>query len=196
MIRLFDILFSLLALIVLSPVFLMIILFIKLGSKGPAFYKQVRIGLHGKEFTLLKFRSMHINADKLGLLTVGGRDPRITSAGYFIRKYKLDELPQLWNVLIGDMSIVGPRPEVKKYVDLYTPQQREILNVRPGITDMASIIFKNENEILDKQTDPESYYIHHIMPEKIRLNYIYIQRPNIINYFRIILLTAKNIFIR
>lgn len=196
MIRLFDILFSLLALIVLSPVFLMIILFIKLGSKGPAFYKQARIGLHGKEFTLLKFRSMHINADKLGLLTVGGRDPRITSAGYFIRKYKLDELPQLWNVLIGDMSIVGPRPEVKKYVDLYTPQQREILNVRPGITDIASIMFKNENEILDKQADPESYYIQHIMPEKIRLNYIYIQRPNIINYFRIILLTAKNIFIR
>lgn len=196
MIRLFDILFSLLALIVLSPVFLMIILFIKLGSKGPAFYKQVRIGLHGKEFTLLKFRSMHINADKLGLLTVGGRDPRITTAGYFIRKYKLDELPQLWNVLIGDMSIVGPRPEVKKYVDLYTPQQREVLNVRPGITDMASIMFKNENEILDKQADPENYYIHYIMPEKIRLNYIYIQRPNIINYFRIILLTAKNIFIR
>lgn len=196
MIRLLDILFAMMALVVLSPVFFIIALCIKFNSKGPVFYKQVRIGKSSEEFRLLKFRSMHVNADRLGLLTVGGRDPRITSVGYFIRKYKLDELPQLWNVLVGEMSLVGPRPEVKKYVDLYTPEQRQILNVRPGITDMASIKFRNENEILDKQPDPERYYIEHVMPEKINLNYIFIKQPTVASYFRIIFLTIRNIFIK
>lgn len=194
MTRLLDIIFSLLGVIILSPFFILLSLWVKLDSKGPVFYRQKRIGRGGEEFSLLKFRSMHVDADKKGLLTVGGRDPRITRSGYILRKFKLDELPQLFNVLAGDMSVVGPRPEVKKYVDLYNDEQRKVLSVRPGITDMASIEFSNENEILEKQADPEQYYIDHIMPEKIRLNQQYIQSPTVGNYFRIILLTAKKIF--
>jgi lipopolysaccharide/colanic/teichoic acid biosynthesis glycosyltransferase len=194
MIRFFDVLFSFLGLLILSPIVFILALCIKFTSKGPVFYKQQRVGRYGKTFTLLKFRSMYIGSDKKGLLTVGGRDPRITPIGYFIRKYKLDELPQLWNVFVGEMSIVGPRPEVAKYVDLYNDEQRKILNARPGITDMASIKFSNENEILDKQPDPERYYIEQVMPEKITLNYIFIQRPTIRKYFTIIFLTAKKIF--
>lgn len=194
MTRLLDIIFSLLGVIILSPFFILLSLWVKLDSKGPVFYRQKRIGRGGEEFFLLKFRSMHVDADKKGLLTVGGRDPRITRSGYILRKFKLDELPQLFNVLAGDMSVVGPRPEVKKYVDLYNDEQRKVLSVRPGITDMASIEFSNENEILEQQADPEQYYIDHIMPEKIRLNQQYIQSPTVGNYFRIILLTAKKIF--
>jgi len=193
MIRLLDITLSFLGLLILSPVLLIIAIAIKLNSNGHAVYKQQRVGKLGKEFTLYKFRSMRIHADKLGLLTVGGRDSRITSVGLFIRKYKLDELPQLWNVLRGDMSIVGPRPEVKKYVDLYTAEQKQILNVRPGITDMASIKYKNENEVLKQQSDPEKYYIEHIMPEKIALNKSFITNPNIFNYIKIIFLTVIGI---
>ncbi len=132
---------------------------------------------------------MRINADKAGLLTVGGRDSRITNAGYYLRKYKLDELPQLINVLKGDMSLVGPRPEVRRYVDLYTPEQQKVLAVRPGITDMASIAYKNENEILARSQDPEQTYIREIMPEKIKLNMVFIQNPSLRNYFHIILKT-------
>lgn len=194
MTRLLDIIFALFGVIILSPFFILLSLWVKLDSKGPVFYRQKRIGRGGSEFSLLKFRSMHVDADKKGLLTVGGRDPRITRSGYILRKFKLDELPQLFNVLGGDMSLVGPRPEVKKYVDLYNDEQRKVLTVRPGITDMASIEFSNENEILEKQANPEQYYIDHIMPEKIRLNQQYIQSPTVGNYFRIILLTAKKIF--
>lgn len=194
MTRLLDIIFALFGVIILSPFFILLSLWVKLDSKGPVLYKQKRIGRGGEEFSLLKFRSMHVDADKKGLLTVGGRDPRITRSGFILRKFKLDELPQLFNVLAGDMSLVGPRPEVKKYVDLYTEEQRKVLSVRPGITDMASIEFSNENEILEQQTDPEQYYIDHIMPEKIRLNQQYIQAPTVGNYFRIILLTVKKIF--
>lgn len=194
MTRLLDIIFALFGVIILSPFFILLSLWVKLDSKGPVLYKQKRIGRGGEEFSLLKFRSMHVDADKKGLLTVGGRDPRITRSGFILRKFKLDELPQLFNVLAGNMSLVGPRPEVKKYVDLYTDEQRKILSVRPGITDMASIEFSNENEILEQQVDPEQYYIDHIMPEKIRLNKQYIQAPTVGNYFRIILLTVKKIF--
>lgn len=194
MTRLLDIIFAMFGVIILSPFFILLSLWVKLDSKGPVLYKQKRIGCGGEEFSLLKFRSMHVDADKKGLLTVGGRDPRITRSGFILRKFKLDELPQLFNVLAGDMSLVGPRPEVKKYVDLYTDEQRKILSVRPGITDMASIEFSNENEILEQQADPEQYYIDHIMPEKIRLNQQYIQAPTVGNYFRIILLTVKKIF--
>ena len=194
MTRLLDIIFAMFGVIILSPFFILLSLWVKLDSKGPVLYKQKRIGRGGEEFSLLKFRSMHVDADKKGLLTVGGRDPRITRSGFILRKFKLDELPQLFNVLAGDMSLVGPRPEVKKYVDLYTEEQRKILSVRPGITDMASIEFSNENEILEQQADPEQYYIDHIMPEKIRLNQQYIQAPTVGNYFRIILLTVKKIF--
>jgi len=195
MIRFFDVLFSFVGLILLSPVFLLIALIIRLSSRGPVFYRQERIGLHGKPFRLYKFRSMYTDADKRGLpITVGARDPRITGAGYFLRKYKLDELPQLLNVLKGEMSLVGPRPEVKKYVDLYTDAQRKVLDVRPGITDLASISFRDENALLQQYPDPEKAYIEIVMPEKIRLNMAFINAPTPGAYFKIIFRTIKSIF--
>lgn len=194
MTRLLDLIFSLMGLIILSPLFLIIAIVNMLLAPGPVFYVQTRIGRNGKEFRMFKFRSMYVDADKRGLLiTTSERDPRITPIGFFLRKYKLDELPQLWNVLIGDMSIVGPRPEVKKYVDLYTPEQRQVLNVRPGITDTASLIFRNENEILSQQPNPEQYYIEVIMPEKIRLNQSFIANPTLTNYLKIIINTIRKI---
>lgn len=189
MIRFLDILFSFLGLLLLSPLFLIISIWIKFDSQGPIFYCQERVGLGRVDFSLFKFRSMRPDSDKLGLLTVGGRDPRITNSGYFIRKYKLDELPQLLNVLIGDMSLVGPRPEVKKFVELYSSEQLKVLQVRPGITDEASIIFKNENEILAKSVDPERTYIDEIMPAKLELNLAFIRSKTLQNYFSIIIRT-------
>ncbi len=189
MLRILDFVFSLLGLIILSPFFLFLAIWIKLDSYGSVFYFQKRVGRNNIEFGLYKFRSMKTDADKLGLLTVGGRDPRITNSGYFIRKYKLDELPQLFNVLIGDMSLVGPRPEVRKYVNYYSTKQLEILNIRPGITDLASIKYKNENEILGKSIDPEKTYIEEIMPHKLQLNREFIENPTIIKYFTIIFRT-------
>ncbi|HRG54096.1 MAG TPA: sugar transferase, partial [Bacteroidia bacterium] len=172
--RLFDIFFSLVGIIILIPFFLLISLLIIFDSKGGIFYRQVRVGKNGTDFYLFKFRSMRTDADKKGLLTVGGRDPRITRMGYYIRKYKIDELPQLLNVLLGDMSLVGPRPEVRKYVNLYNAQQMLVLSVQPGITDYASIEYSNENEILGKALDPEKTYIEEIMPAKLQLNLKYI----------------------
>jgi lipopolysaccharide/colanic/teichoic acid biosynthesis glycosyltransferase len=189
MLRFLDILFSFLGLIVLSPLLILLCLWVKFDSAGPIFYIQKRVGLNGKDFNLFKFRSMRVNADKLGLLTVGGRDPRITNSGFYIRKYKMDELPQLFNVLVGEMSLVGPRPEVRKYVDLYDKEQLKVLSVRPGITDEASIAFRNENEILALSKDPEQTYINEIMPEKIKLNQKFISNPSLSNYFRIIIRT-------
>ena len=187
LIRYFDVIFSILGLILLSWLFLIIFILIKLDSKGPIFYFQERIGKDGIPFKLFKLRSMYVDADKRGLqITVGKRDPRITRVGYFIRKYKIDELVQLVNVIKGEMSLVGPRPEVKKYVDLYTPEQRIVLSVKPGITDYASIKFRNENELLEGQPDPEKFYIEKIMPEKIELNKIYMYNSNLISYFKII----------
>lgn len=172
--RLFDIVASGLGLIVLSPLFLVLAIWIKLDSKGPVFYRQVRVGLNNKDFRIFKFRSMRVGADKGSLVTIGGRDPRVTRSGYWIRKFKLDELPQLINVFVGDMSLVGPRPEVRHYVDYYTPEQMHVLDVRPGITDSASIKFRNENELMEKAEDPEKYYIEVIMQEKIRLYLDYV----------------------
>lgn len=192
-IRFFDFILSFIGLIILAPVFVILAIWIKLDSKGGVFYKQIRIGQNGKEFGLFKFRSMMVNADKKGLITVGGRDPRITRSGYFIRKYKLDELPQLINVLIGEMSLVGPRPEVGKYVGLYNNEQRQILSVKPGITDYASIEYMDENEILGKSSDPEKVYIEKIMPEKIQYNMKYIQNKSLLEYFKIIFLTILKI---
>ena len=189
MLRILDFIFSFLGLLILSPFFLFLAIWIKLDSKGSVFYIQKRVGRNNIEFGLYKFRSMKPDADKQGLLTVGGRDPRITNSGYFIRKYKLDELPQLFNVLIGDMSLVGPRPEVRKYVNYYSTKQLEILNIRPGITDLASIKYKNENEILGKSIDPEKTYIQEIMPHKLELNREFIENPTIIKYFTIIFRT-------
>lgn len=176
--RLFDIIASGLGLIVLSPLFLIIAIWIKLDSKGPVFYRQVRVGLKNKDFRIFKFRSMRVGADKGSLVTIGGHDPRITSSGYFIRKFKFDELPQLINVLVGDMSLVGPRPEVRHYVDYWTPEQMHVLDVRPGITDPASIKFRNENELMEKAEDPEKYYNEVIMQEKIKLYLEYVEKHN------------------
>ena len=193
MTRLFDIIFSALGLIILSPLLLIIWLLIVLESRGGGFYTQERIGKDGVPFRLYKFRSMRPDSDKGSLITIGGHDSRITRSGYFIRKYKLDELPQLWNVLKGDMSLVGPRPEVRRYVDLYTPEQRVVLRVGPGITDYASIEYADENDILGKADDPERTYIEQIMPEKIRYNLKYINHPTVGEYFKIIFLTFKKI---
>jgi lipopolysaccharide/colanic/teichoic acid biosynthesis glycosyltransferase len=184
--RIFDIFISLFALIILFPIFILLSVAIVIESKGGVFYRQIRIGKNGREFQLIKFRSMFIDADKKGLLTVGGRDNRITKVGYFIRKYKLDELPQLLNVLRGDMSLVGPRPEVKKYVDLYTPSQRKVLSVRPGITDPASLKFRNENDLLAKADNPEEFYIKKIMPEKLNISIDYIQKQNFFSDLKVI----------
>ena len=153
--RLFDILCSLTGIFLLTPVFILIALAIIVNSGTPVLYFQVRVGKGNKDFKLFKFRTMYSDAEKKGLLTVGGRDPRITPVGYYLRKFKLDELPQLFNVLIGDMSLVGPRPEVRKYVEMYTPLQKQVLNVKPGITDYASLEYINENELLAKSNDPE-----------------------------------------
>ena len=195
MIRLLDMVASACGLMVLSPLFLILAIWIKLDSKGPVFYKQVRVGKDGVDFHLYKFRSMRVGADKKGLITVGGKDNRITQVGYFIRKYKLDELPQLLNVLKGDMSLVGPRPEVRKYVDLYTEEQRKVLSVRPGITDYASIEYVDENEILGKAEDPDRTYIEVIMPDKIKYNMKYINNCSVYEYLKVIFLTFKSIVV-
>lgn len=172
--RIFDIVASGLGLIVLSPLFLILAVWIKLDSRGPVFYRQVRVGRNNKDFRIFKFRSMRVGSDKGSLVTIGGHDPRITRSGYFIRKFKFDELPQLINVFIGDMSLVGPRPEVRHYVDYWTPEQMHVLDVRPGITDPASIKFRNENELMEQAEDPEKYYIEVIMQEKLKLYLEYV----------------------
>ena len=192
MIRFLDISLSLLGLVILAPVFVLIAIRIKIDSRGTVFFRQIRVGKNGKDFKLFKFRTMRLDADRGGLLTVGGRDSRITPVGYYLRKYKIDELPQLWNVLVGEMSLVGPRPEVRKYVNFYTEDQRKILEVRPGITDLASIKYKYENEILSKSGDAEHTYISQIMPDKIKLNMDYINNPGVLKYFQIIVKTFYN----
>lgn len=176
--RLFDIVASGLGLIVLCPLFLILAIWIKMDSKGPVFYRQVRVGRYNKDFRIFKFRSMRVGADKGSLVTIGGRDPRVTKSGYWIRKFKLDELPQLINVFIGNMSLVGPRPEVRHYVDYWTPEQMHVLDVRPGITDPASIKFRNENELMEKAEAPEKYYIEVIMQDKIKLYLEYVEKHN------------------
>ena len=193
MIRFFDIIFSALGLVVLAPVFAVISLKIRLGSKGGSFYIQERIGKDGKAFGLYKFRTMRIGADNEGLLTVGEHDQRITRIGHFLRKTKMDELPQLLNVLKGEMSLVGPRPEVRKYVELYTEAQRKVLSVRPGITDYASIEYVNENELMSQADDPERTYIEKVMPDKIKLNMRYLEHYTVSEYFKIIFLTLIKI---
>ena len=190
--RIFDIISSLFGLILLSPFMIIIAILIKLDSKGPIFFKQVRVTKNGREFKIFKYRTMRVGSDKYSQITVG-KDSRITKVGDFLRKYKLDEIPQLINVLIGDMSLVGPRPEVPKYVALYTEEQREILKVRAGITDYASIEFSNENDILANEADPEKAYIEKIMPRKIKLNKKYLSEISVMTDIKIILLTIKKI---
>lgn len=191
--RVFDIFFSIFALLVFLPFGIILAAVILIESRGGVFYKQERIGQFGKPFYLFKFRTMRIGSDKAGLLTVGMNDRRITKSGIFIRKYKLDEMPQFFNVLMGAMSIVGPRPEVKKYVDLYTEDQRRILNVKPGITDYASLEYFKENEILGKAENPEEAYINKVMPDKIRINQKYLAHQGLIQDIKIIAKTCWRI---
>ncbi len=191
--RFIDIVASGLGLLVLSPIFFILAVWIKLDSKGPVFYRQVRVGKNNKDFRIYKFRSMRVGADKGSLITIGGRDPRVTVSGYYIRKYKLDELAQLINVFIGDMSLVGPRPEVRRYVNLYDEKQKKVLTVRPGITDYASIEYMDENVLLERSDNPDKTYIEEIMPAKIRLNMQYINNSTLIEYFKIIFLTIFKI---
>ena len=189
--RLFDVIASGFGLIVLSPIFLVLAIWIKMDSEGPVFYRQVRVGFKNKDFRIFKFRSMRVGADKGSLVTIGGHDPRVTRSGYFIRKFKFDELPQLINVFVGDMSLVGPRPEVRHYVDYWTPEQMHVLDVRPGITDPASIKFRNENELMEQAEDPEKYYIEVIMQEKIKLYLEYVEKNSFLYDFGLILKTFK-----
>lgn len=196
--RFFDIVASSCGLLVLSPIFLILAIWIKLDSNGPVFYRQVRVGRKNKDFRIFKFRSMRVGSDKGSLVTIGGRDPRVTRSGYFIRKFKFDELPQLINVFIGDMSLVGPRPEVRHYVNYWTSEQMHVLDVRPGITDPASIKFRNENALLEKAEDPERYYIEVVMQEKIKLYLEYVKKHHfwydielIFQTFRVIVTERK-----
>ena len=187
--RVMDIAISAAALCVLWPVFLLIALAIVIDDPGPVFYRQVRVGRGGRPFRIFKFRTMVVDADKKGLSITVGRDSRITRVGAFLRKTKLDELAQLLNVLCGQMSFVGPRPEVPRYVELYTPYQRQVLLVRPGITDYASIAYRNENDLLAGADDPEKMYIETIMPDKIELNMKYLREISPLADIRLILST-------
>ncbi len=187
--RAFDIVASGLGLLVLSPLFLIVAIWIKLDSPGPVFFRQVRVGRYNKDFRIFKFRTMRTGSDKGSQLTIGGRDPRVTRAGYWLRKFKIDELPQLINVFVGDMSLVGPRPEVRRYVDLYTPEQMHVLDVRPGITDAASIKFRNESEFLKQVDDPEKHYVEVLMPMKLDLYLQYVNYHSFKGDIRLILET-------
>lgn len=191
--RLFDIVFSLLGLILLLPLLLVIALILTLESKGSVFYKQVRVGKGNSDFKIFKFRTMFIGSDKKGLLTVGDRDPRVTNTGFFLRKYKLDELPQLINVILGSMSFVGPRPEVRHYVNYYSADDMQILFVKPGITDYASIVFRDEAELLKTAKNPEELYINTILPQKIALNKKYIECAGLLVDLKIIFKTIQTI---
>lgn len=192
--RAFDIVVSAVALLVLSPVLLILGLAVALSSPGGAFFRQVRVGRAGKEFRLFKFRTMRPGSEALGQITVGGRDPRITGIGYFLRKSKMDELPQLINVLLGDMSLVGPRPEVPRYVALYSAEQRMVLNVRPGITSAASIAYMDENEILGRSADPHRAYVEEVMPAKLALDLDYVKNRSFVLDVSIILRTFTGLF--
>ncbi|MGN0226607.1 MAG: sugar transferase [Paludibacteraceae bacterium] len=189
LIRIIDILASGIGLLLLSPIFIIVAIWIVIDNPGPVFYRQQRVGLNGKDFGLWKFRSMRVGSDKGSLITIGDHDSRITHAGYYIRKYKLDELPQLFNVFVGEMSLVGPRPEVRKYVDTYTLDQQKVLSVRPGITDYASIEYIDENKLLAQSSNPDKTYIEEIIPAKIALNMRYIEHQTVSEYFKIIFLT-------
>ena len=187
--RIFDVFFSVAGLLFLTPFFLLLAILIKLSDAGPVFFRQMRIGQWGKPFYILKFRTMVVNAEKMGLSVTKDGDPRITRIGRIMRKTKLDELPQLWNVLRGDMSFVGPRPEVARYVEKYSTAQRQVLELKPGITDLASIEFRNEEELLLEAPDTEKFYLEHCVPRKIELNLAYARGANLWEDVKIILLT-------
>ena len=191
---LFDRIAALVGIIILLPLLLVTAIWVMVDSKGGAFFVQTRVGKNGRHFGLLKFRTMRPLSEQSGKLTVGSEDPRVTKAGINIRKYKVDELPQLFNVFIGDMSFVGPRPEVPEYVARYSPEQRQVLVVRPGITDDASLAYFNENELLSKSANPEKTYLEEIMPAKIELNLTYLKRRTFLSDIGVILRTLGRIF--
>ena len=191
--RFFDITSSLIVLTIGLPFFIIISLLIALDSKGGVFFIQQRVGKHNKDFGLFKFRTMRRGSEKAGQITVGGKDPRITKTGYLLRKFKLDEFPQLLNVILGDMSIIGPRPEVRRYVDIYSKEQLKVLAVRPGLSDFASIEYINENELLGKSENPEKTYIEEIMPAKLKLNLKYIQQKSFSTDIKLIFKTIGKI---
>ena len=194
MIRFLDVLLSGIGLVFLSPVLVLISLAIALESRGGVFFAQVRVGQEGRPFHLLKFRTMRPASERQGQLTIGNKDPRITRAGGILRRYKLDELPQLVNVLIGDMSLVGPWPEVPKYVALYTEEQRRVLSVKPGITDRASLEYFEENELLARSENPERTYVLEVMPHKLALNMDFVDHPTLAAYFSVIARTVLRVF--
>ena len=187
--RIFDFICSTLGLIILSPILIAIAIKIKIDDRGPVFFKQIRVGEKNKEFEILKFRTMVVDAEKLGRQITIGNDSRITKIGAFLRKYKFDELPQLINVFKGDMSLVGPRPEVPRYVKLYNQEQKKVLEVKPGITDLASIRYRDENDLLGEAENPDDFYINTIMPDKLALNLEYINKNNVFFDIYIILKT-------
>lgn len=192
--RIFDIVLACFSILLLSPLFLIIGIWIMIDSGGGIIYSQLRVGRGNRDFRMYKFRTMKPGADTRGLLTVGGQDPRITRAGRRLRKAKLDELPQLFNILKGNMSFVGPRPEVRKYVDLYSVEQKEVLKVRPGLTDYASLRYIDESELLAASPNPESTYISEVMPAKLELNMKYIRERSLARDIKIIIMTAGSIF--
>lgn len=187
--RLFDLFWATLGLILLWPLFLLIALGIKLEDGGPVFYRQERVGQGGQPFRIWKFRTMVVRADQLGLPLTVGQDPRVTGVGHWLRRFKLDELPQLLNVFVGEMSLVGPRPEVRKFVDLYSAEQRRVLDLRPGITDLASVKYRRESELLAASEDPERTYVEQVMADKIRINLDYAAQATVWSDFRVVLLT-------
>lgn len=189
--RVFDVSASAVGLLVLSPVLLAAALLVKLSSPGPILFRQVRVGLKGKPFEILKFRTMRTDAERVGGQLTVGDDPRITPIGKFLRKWKLDEFPQLINVVKGEMALVGPRPEVPRYVELYSPAQRRVLGVRPGITDPASVAFRSESELMGNHPDPERFYVEEIMPEKLRLNIEYLARRTLLTDLGVIFGTLR-----
>lgn len=191
MIRFLDIIISLASLILLSPIMLLISIWILIDTKSNPYYTQIRVGQFGKLFHIIKFRSMKPGSSKSGALTIGENDNRITRSGYFLRKFKLDEIPQLLNILVGQMSMVGPRPELPYFVKQYTEEQKKILLVKPGLTDEASLYYKNESSLLAQVSNPEQYFLEKIVPHKIELNQVFIANPSIQNYLRIILKTAR-----
>lgn len=189
--RLFDILLSFIGLFIFTPILLLMAFLIKIEDRGPVFYRGVRVGRHGKSFRIFKFRTMVINAEKMGGPSTPADDPRITRIGRYIRKFNLDELPQFINVLKGEMSIVGPRPEVPQYVEMFTEEEKKILNVRPGITDWASIWNPDEGAVLAGSDDPEKVYLEKIRPEKIRLQLEYVRDHSVWVDFKIMFTTVK-----
>jgi lipopolysaccharide/colanic/teichoic acid biosynthesis glycosyltransferase len=191
--RVFDFVFALLGLVVLFPLLLLIAISIKIDSKGPVLFIQERVGQHQKTFKIYKFRTMFVKSQKKGLLTIGDNDARVTKVGFFLRKYKIDEFPQLINIIKGDMSFVGPRPELRYYVNFYKPEDLVIFKLRPGITGLASLEYRNEVELLKKAKDPEAYFIKTIIPDKLRFNKLYLKKRNFLFDLKLIFITIYRV---